>query len=126
VRSTCTILAIWALLLGFIEAPFVHFHQQAAAENHHAGQQAHAHTPHLATPAGASFHRIDPADDVRLVTWFQPIQQSVFILFFAPEQTGVVAPVVNREFLRAEPSICSHGPPLLANIPARAPPIIPA
>ena len=126
-RRTCTILVTCALLLGFVEAPFAHIHEQAFGEDHHATEQVHAHARHLAanTP-GPAFDQIDPADDERAVNWFQTVQQTGFILFITPQQTELIEPPAAREFVRAAPSTSSHDPPRTSHLPARAPPVIPA
>jgi hypothetical protein len=127
VRCANSILVTYALLLGFIEAPFAHVHEQAGGDDHHAAEQAHAHLSQAARrAAGPAFDQSDPADDERLVNWFQTVQQSSFLLYFAPEPSGVVEPRANGEFVRAAPSICGHDPPLTGTLSSRAPPIIPA
>ena len=126
-RRTCSIFVTWALFLGFVEAPFAHVHEHASGDDHHATEQVHAHSLHIPNKGTLpAFDDTDPAVDERLLSWFQTVQRSGFVLFFAPRQTGLIAPLNAGEFVRAAPSICSHDPPLTSQLPARSPPAIPA
>lgn len=126
-RFACTILVTWALLLSFIEAPFAHVHDFGFGDDHHATEQAHTHLRHLdAHGDGPAFDQIDPADDARAINWFQTVQHASFVLFLAPAASELSQPVPISEFVRATPAICGHDPPLLTNLPTRAPPAIPA
>src|SRR4051794_16688289 len=95
VRSLCTIAVVGSLLLGFVEAPFYHVHDHRAGEDHHATEAAHVHSlrPHVES-TGPAIQEFDPADDERLVTWFQTIEQNAFVLYIAPQAAQFRPPAV--------------------------------
>src|SRR4051812_10521223 len=127
VRFTCAIVVTWAMLLGFAEAPFAHVHERGLGDDHHSTEQSHAHVRGvLAHTTGPSFAAVDPADDERLVNWFQTVQQNAFVLYVAPRAAAVMEPAVAKKCIRAPPDICSHDPPVYGHLPARAPPVTPA
>jgi hypothetical protein len=111
------------MLLGFMEAPFNHVHDQGDDEDHHATEAAHVHLRRPAVEShGPAIQQLDPADDERLVTWFQTIEQSAFTLYLAPQASKSWQPAPRREFARPVPIVCSHDPPLNPALPSRAPP----
>ena len=114
-------------MVGFIEVPFTHVHDRASGEEHHRVEGAHLHAHRLATEStGPAFDRIDPADDERLVNCFQLVRHNGISLYIALQDTEVIEPALVREFVRAAPLVCNHDPPLISNLLARAPPVIPA
>ena len=126
-RPLFSILATAALLWSFAEAPFAHTHEQSLGQAHHSFEQAHAHSPKvLANTAGARFEDNDPADDERPSNWFQTVQHVGIVVYVAPQQVGIVSPLVRHERLRMAPASCSHDPPYITNLPPRAPPAVPA
>ena len=126
-RFACAISVMCVLIVSFIEAPFAHVHDQASGEDHHRSELAHVHAHHVTTESsGPAIDRIDPADDERLVNCFQLVRHSGISLYSAPQETEVIEPAPVREFVRATPLVSNHDPPPISNLPARAPPIIPA
>jgi hypothetical protein len=127
VRCAFSIGVIAALLLGFVEAPFAHTHDRADGADHHAAEEAHAHAARVvAHTAGLAFDRIDPADDERSSNWFQTVQAATPFVYVVPQQTRVVPAIVASERVRPAPLTCSHDPPVISELPSRAPPTIPA
>jgi hypothetical protein len=111
----------------FAQAPFAHVHEQPSGADHHATEQAHVHTRlHAAQTDGPAIDQIDPADDERLVNWFQTTDRSSIVLCIVPQRTEMPEPVADPEFARTAPSVSSHDPPFDPNLPSRAPPVIPA
>src|SRR5207302_9925839 len=101
-----------------------HVHDQGTGEDHHAVEAAHVHLrQHPALPHGSAIQQLDPADDERLVTWFQTIEQSAFTLYLAPQASKSWQPAPRTEFVRPAPIVCSHDPPLNPALPSRAPPL---
>jgi hypothetical protein len=114
-------------MVCFAEAPFAHVHEHPSGADHHATEQAHVHTRlRPAETDGAAIDQIDPADDERLVNWFQTTEQSRVVLCVAPQRAEMPAPVADPEFVRSAPSVSNHDPPLDPNLQSRAPPVIPA
>ena len=108
-------------------APFAHTHEIGFGEDHHAAEEAHAHAPRVvANTAGPAFDRTDPADDERPSHWFQTVESSAPSVYVVPQQTGIIPPLVVRERVRPAPLTCSHDPPVVSDLPSRAPPSIPA
>lgn len=115
-----------ALLLGFLEAPFVHVHECGDDEDHHASEQVHVHASITASPVdGPAFQQLDPADGERAVNWFQAVQHAELFLYVTPEQVSLPEPAEQGEFLQPPPPVRSHDPPSHSQGPSRAPPSIP-
>jgi len=127
VRSLCAIPLACALVLRFAEAPLAHVHGHGGDADHHAAAQAHFHL-HSRAPMqpGLVFERPDPADDVRMVDWFQTVEQTHLDIDLAPALIGVPGSFEPREYLSAPPEICGHDPPVVSDRESRAPPSIPA
>jgi hypothetical protein len=127
VRSLGTVAVTCALVLGFIEAPFLHVHEFGGDEDHHASEQVHVHTPAGLSPVdGPAVRNPDPADDERTVNWFQAVQHAELFVYLAPEQVRIPEPVEQSEFLSPPPPVRGHDPPSCSQRPSRAPPVIPA
>jgi hypothetical protein len=107
-----------------MEAPFNHVHDQGTGADHHTREAAHIHLRHHSVEShGPALQQLDPADDERLVTWFQTIEQGRQTLYVAPEISQFrVANTIN-EFERPTPSVRNHDPPFDPAVPSRAPPI---
>ena len=126
-RYACTLIVSWALLLSFAGAPLWHVHQVGDGADHHAVEQRHLHLPRIATQTDDTvIGQIDPADDERLVSWFQIVPHGGFVFPAVPRAAGVIALLVARDFVRPAPFTRSHDPPLISCLPARSPPISPA
>jgi hypothetical protein len=79
-----------ALLVGFVEAPFLHVHEAGGDEDHHAFEQVHVHTPVASSPVeGPAIRNLDPAEDERAVNWFQAVQHAELFLYLAPEAVQI-------------------------------------
>ena len=126
-RTLCSITVSWALLLSFLEAPFVHVHEQPGGDAHHATEQAHVHARlPSANTQGLAIEELDPADDERPVNWYQTAQCGSCVLFIAPQNERLAAPIGHQEFLLPAPAACGHSPPFRRSLQSRAPPVTPA
>jgi len=126
VRILCSISVSWALFLCLLEAPFVHVHEQASGDAHHATEQAHVHARlRSANAQGLAIEQLDPADDEHPVNWFQTVRCGSFALFVEPQNERLTRPANRREFLLPAPVACGHSPPFFRSIPPRAPPVTP-
>jgi hypothetical protein len=123
VRPLISILANLALLVAFLEAPFLHIHQHEATQRH-PGAFLHFHlkTLHFAG-SGPEFQSLDPDDDVLLQTWVSasPINSGLIPIILAepflltvPEQSGWTVDA---------PPHTGHDPPLILLQNPRAPPL---
>ena len=116
-----------ALLVGFVEAPFLHVHEAGGNEDHHAFEQVHVHTPVSSSPVkGPAVQNLDPADDERTVNWFQAVPYAGLYLSLAPEAVPIAKPLEECGGVGPPPPVRNHDPPLHSSRPSRAPPITPA
>jgi hypothetical protein len=122
VRPLTAIPVSLALLLAFVQAPFLHTHQHEATQRH-AGPLFHLHLKLFhATSRGSEFRALDPDDDALSQSWFadtphdpgsSPVILAVRLGVSAPEHSGwTVGP----------PPQMGHDPPLLCIKNPRAPP----
>jgi len=124
VQTLCSMAVSWALFLCFLEAPFIHVHDQVSGDAHHATEQAHVHARlRSANTQGLAIEQLDPADDERPVNWFQTVQYGACTLFVAPRHERLAEPADRRQFLTPAPVACGHSPPFRRSIPPRAPPV---
>jgi hypothetical protein len=122
VRSHITILANVALLVAFLEAPFLHIHQHEATQRH-PGALLHFHlkTGHF-SGTSSEFRSLDPDDDVLVENWvaasptdsgLNPIVLAAPFTLSAPERSGWTVDA---------PPHTGHDPPLILLQNPRAPP----
>jgi hypothetical protein len=127
VRRLGTVSVTCALLVGFVEAPFLHVHDVGGDEDHHAFEQVHVHTPVARSQVeGPSVQNLDPADDERTINWFQAVQHATLSLYLAPETVQTADTLQEWECLLPAPAVRNHDPPSYSSRPTRAPPITPA
>lgn len=126
-RSLGTVAVTCALLVGFVEAPFLHVHETVGNEDHHAFEQVHVHAPVALAPVnGPAVQNLDPADDERTVNWFQAVSHAEIFLCLAPAEVLIPEPLGLSECLAPPPPVRSHDPPSRSQRPSRAPPVVPA
>jgi len=121
-RPICTLVNL-ALLVAFVEAPYLHVHQHEATQRH-PGAFLHFHLKAAhALGKSAEFRALDPDDDALTENWVpaHPIvpNLSPFILsercfIVELEQSGCVV---------AAPLDTGHDPPLISTRGPRAPPV---
>jgi len=124
VRTSTSVLLSLALLVAFVEAPFLHTHQHEATQRH-AGAFLHFHV-RSAHPIGRSpeFRGLDPNEDAQYQAWFSA----------TATDSGSMIPVIHAEpfsLPAPEPSEWSietprrtgHDPPLISPRSPRAPPV---
>lgn len=123
-RISTSVLLSLALLVAFVEAPFLHTHQHEATQRH-AGAFLHFHLK-SANPIGRSpeFRGLDPNEDAQYQAWFSA----------TTTDSGTMAPVVYAEpfsvpipesngWSNETPLRTGHDPPLLSPRIPRAPPV---
>jgi hypothetical protein len=123
VRSYGSILLSLALLVAFVQAPFLHTHQHESTQKH-AGAFLHVHlglaTPHSKNP---EIRDLDPDEDALYEGWFSA----------PPVAAGLIAPVLRTEPLVLPlpersgwtlevPLQVGHDPPLICPKSPRGPP----
>jgi hypothetical protein len=124
VRTSSSILLSLALLVAFLEAPFLHTHQHEATQRH-AGAFLHFHLK-SAHPVGKNpeFRDLDPNEDAQYQAWFSATTTDsgtmVPVVFAAPFSV----PIPESSGWSIEtPQRIGHDPPLLIPRSPRAPPI---
>ena len=116
-----------ALASSFMQAPSAHTHEFADHEEHHALEQAHFHI--YAQPADSNapaVRQLDPASDERAANWFLTTVHSGLEQHIVPTRIILPEPVSNGEFFMPAPLMRGHDPPLVLNLPPRAPPVQPS
>jgi hypothetical protein len=99
-RSLGTVWVTCALLVGFVEAPFLHVHEAGRDEDHPAFEQVHVHTPLASSPVdGPIVQQLDPAEYDRTVNWFQTVQNADLFVYLAPEAVQIADPPAECECL---------------------------
>ena len=122
-RTSSSILVSLALLVAFVEAPFLHTHQHESTQRH-AGAFLHFHLKSV-HPIGTSpeFRDLDPNEDAQFQSWFSA----------TATDSGSITPVIHAEpFTLPAPELSGwstetplrtgHDPPLLSPRSPRAPP----
>ena len=122
-RSSGSILSSLALLVAFVQAPFMHTHLHEATQKH-AGGFLHVHfrplSPVSTTP---ELRTLDPNEDVLYEGWFSA----------PPVNFGPITPLIHAESLALlmperggwileTPLRVGHDPPLLCPKSPRGPP----
>jgi hypothetical protein len=113
----------FALVLAFVQAPFLHIHLHESTAKH-SGAFFHSHFAHVAAihPTQSELRDLDPNDDAQFQSWFSvttsdsgftPVILSSFFSVLTPQIANWLPGTI-------EPS--SHGPPLLNAAAPRAPP----
>ena len=123
-RSYGSILLSLALLVAFVQAPFLHTHQHESTQKH-AGAFLHVHLK-LATPVSKSpeLRGLDPDEDALYEGWFSA----------PPTDLGSMTPVIVAEpfslplperggWTVVTPLQFGHDPPPLCSNSPRAPPV---
>jgi len=123
VRSSSSILLSLAVLIAFLEAPFLHTHQHEATQRH-PGPAFHLHLKltHAASKTH-EFRGLDPDDDAQLQSWFSvtPTDSRYITPALLAEPFSI--PVLERGRWAVEaPFETGHDPPFLAPRNPRAPP----
>jgi len=123
VRSSSSILLSLALLVAFVQAPFMHTHQHEATQKH-AGAFLHFHLRLASAASGRPELRgLDPNDDALYAGWISA----------SPTHSGSITPVVREEpfslfipertgWTVETPLGIGHDPPLIRRNSPRAPP----
>lgn len=122
-RCRICILVNVALLIAFLEAPFLHVHQREATQRH-PGAFLHFHlkTVH-ALGNSATFQALDPDDDALTENWVSahPIVPDLSPVTLA-ESFGSTEPERQGCIVDA-PQSTGHDPPLISARSPRAPPV---
>jgi len=123
VRRPICILANLALLVAFLEAPYLHVHQHEATQQH-PGAFLHFHLKAAHVFGNSSeFRSLDPDDDALTENWvsahpivpdFSPVILAERCSIAEPEQT---------DYPVEAPKNTGHDPPLKSTISPRAPPV---
>ena len=113
-----------ALLVAFVQAPFLHTHQHESTQKH-AGGFLHVHF-RCATPVSKSpeLRGLDPDEDALYEGWFSA----------PPADSGSVTPVIHAEsfslpvpehagWAEESPLRIGHDPPLICPKSPRGPPV---
>jgi hypothetical protein len=113
----------FALVLAFLQAPFLHVHQHESTAKH-PGAFLHTHHVHLkAGHSGLEIRDFDPDDDALDQSWFSAtITDSGFIAIIFSERLSVEPPQPRFSSAIAIDPI-AHSPPTLTAVPPRAPPV---
>jgi hypothetical protein len=125
VRRCISILMNLALLLTFLQAPFLHFHQHEETQRHPGGF-FHTHFPHhhqLSASKSPELCDLDPDDDAVFQHWFSatiadhsaPAFLSTFVYTLTPRWSS--EPLLEPEILSG------HDPPRRSRSAPRSPPI---
>jgi hypothetical protein len=112
-----------AILLAFVQAPFVHFHLHESTQKH-SGSLFHVHLQHLSPHSSQpGFRGWDPDDDAQFQDWFSATRyHSAFtpVILTAPFITPRL-PIARWSPPAITPS--AHDPPDISARPPRAPPV---
>ena len=112
-----------ALVLAFVQAPFLHVHQHESTENH-PGAFLHTHFAHVEVTHSTQpeLRDLDPDDDAQFQNWYSAAtSDSAFTPVILASLFSVPTPeLTNCHTIAVEPS--AHGPPLLNTATPRAPP----
>jgi hypothetical protein len=121
-RPLTAILVGLALVLAFVQAPFLHTHQHQATQRHPAPFiHLHLKSTHPAG-SGPEMRGLDPDDDAQIQNWFsQAPTISGWTPGILPASFRPSTPEGGRWMLEA-PLEMGHDPPLLGNKGSRAPP----
>jgi hypothetical protein len=124
VRISTSVVLNLALLVAFVEAPFLHTHQHEATQRH-AGAFLHFHLK-SAIPIGRSpeFRGLDPNDDAQYQAWFPapPTDSGTMVPVIYSEPFAVPIPESSGWSIET-PQRTGHDPPLLSRRIPRAPPV---
>jgi len=125
VRSFLAISAVCAVAVSFMLSPVAHTHAFADEDDHHASEQAHVHSrEHRMDPKGFELGTPDLSSDERVSKWFVTTQPNNSDAQPTPIRTVLPEPARTGEVVRPAPALRSHDPPLLLNLPSRAPPVL--
>lgn len=122
-RSSCSILLSLALLVAFVESPFLHTHQHEATQRH-AGAFLHLHLKSAkAVSRSPEFRGLDPDEDAQYQPWFSttPTDSGSMTPVMHGERASLPAPE-RSECLVEAPLQIGHDPPLFCPRSPRAPP----
>jgi hypothetical protein len=126
-RSFRAVAVIGAILIAFAQAPFLHVHEHDFGQDHHVTEQAHVHARlHSTDSDGATIQEVDPADDERTVDWLHAIASLFVVRCITSERIILPKPSADSGFIRPVPIAHGNSPPCCSQLPARAPPSIPA
>jgi hypothetical protein len=123
VRAFGSILLNLALLVAFVQEPFMHAHQHEATQKH-AGAFLHFHL-RSASPAGKSpeLRGLDPDEDALYEGWFSapPVDYGSITPVIQVEPYALPLPELGGWTLET-PLQVGHDPPLLCRKSPRGPP----
>ena len=121
--SVLCILVNLALVLAFVQAPFLHIHLHESTEKH-SGAFLHSHFAHLEASHSTqpALRDLNPDDDAQFQNWFSVTTSDAgFTPVILTSLCSVAAPqITNWRPVAIEPS--AHSPPLLNAATPRAPP----
>jgi hypothetical protein len=121
VQAAGAILSIAVLVLGFLQAPFLHIH--AEETNHHATSLIHFHLHAAQTASGLTICAHTADDDAIDVEWRIALPSGVaFSLDLAAAGTTAVAATPLVSIVVQIPQPRAHDPPDLIPKQPRAPP----
>lgn len=122
-RFFCSILSNLALLLAFVQAPFMHTHLHEATQKH-AGAFLHVHFT-SASPVSTSpeLRTLDPNEDALYEGWFSapPVDFGSITPLIQVEPFALPLPELGGWTLET-PLQVGHDPPLLCRKSPRGPP----
>ena len=123
VRRQVAILTCLVLALTFLQAPFMHVHENQENE-HHASTPFHTHFAHLETPSNTPVVRgLDPDDDAQDQPWFSAVIDHFELQLAAPINVAILGPAMVSEPFGDRVIESGHDPPLLSRSAPRAPPV---
>jgi hypothetical protein len=124
VRISTSVLLSLALLVAFVQAPFLHTHQHESTQRH-AGAFLHFHV-RSAHPLGKSpeFRGLDPNEDAQYQGWFSATatDSGSMIPVIHAQPSTLPAPELSG-WSTETPIRSGHDPPLLNPRSPRAPPV---
>ena len=121
-RSPTAILVNLALLLAFVEAPFLHIHQHEATQRH-PGPILHLHLKSVhSLGSGPEIQGLDPDDDAQFQNWFSAAgTDSALTVVVLTERFRISGPEHSGWAVEA-PLQVGHDPPISYARNPRAPP----
>ena len=118
-----SVFACVALVLAFVQAPFLHVHEDEE-NNFHAGPALHMHFAHRAAPSEKPVVGVyDADDDAQDQVWVStPAHLHVVLDLASPERAVRFERATNQPRLTPVPIESGHDPPRLTKAFPRAPP----
>jgi hypothetical protein len=126
VRYFVTILMNLALMLTFIQAPFMHVHAHEETQRHRGGffhTHFSHHHHHLSASKTAEVSDLDPDDDAIFQHWFSATVSDFSTPALLPAFVYAVVPTWTSEPFLAPEILSGHDPPRLTCTAPRSPPV---